>query len=94
MISRVSLRRYLLAFFAAMSLFALTAAVWQINAAASAAMSENAVPMPKISGDGVIEYIFSGSAVSCLRSLAGKVFPYASLVLELLLWVFFAVAAM
>lgn len=93
MTSRIFLRRYILTVFACLMLFALLAGVWQINGAARAAMSESAVPMPEISGDGAIEYVFSGYGLSCLRSVAGKVFPYAALVLESLLLVFFAVVS-
>ena len=94
MISRISLHRFFLAFTAAMTVLVLVGGVWQVNEAARAAMSENAVPRPDISGDGVIEYVFSGYGMSCLRSVAGKVFPYAALVLECLLWVFFNVVAL
>lgn len=89
MISRVSLRRYLLAVMITLTLFALAAGAYQVRAAAMATMSENAVPMPDISGDGVIERVFDGWWLSALRSVAGKLFPYIALVLELLLWFFF-----
>lgn len=87
------MRRYIFAVFASLMIFALLAGAWQINDAARAAMSESAVPMPEISGDGAVEYVFSGYGLSCLRSVAGKVFPYAALVLECLLWVFFNLVA-
>ena len=93
MISRTFLRRYLLTVFAVLTAFALLAGAYQINAAARAVMSENAVPMPSISGDGVIESVFSGYGLSCFRSAAGKVCPYIALVVEVLLWVFFAIVS-
>ncbi len=94
MISRITMRRYLFSLMAALTVLALAAGVWQIKEAARAAMSENAVPRPEISGDGVIESIFSGRGLLSLRSAAGKVFPYAAFVLECLLWVFFNVVGL
>lgn len=94
MISKITMRRYFIAMFATLMVFALLAGAYQINEAAQAAMSENAVPMPEISGDGVIEAFFSGNWLSCLRRVAGIVFPYAALVLEILIWAFFSVVAL
>lgn len=94
MISKITLRRYILALMLTLTLFALLAGTYRINLAAQAAMSESAVPLPEISGDGALEYVFSGYGMSCLRSAVGKVCPYIALVVELILWVFFSLVGL
>ena len=93
MISKLTIRRYLFALVVTLTLFTLIAGVVQINEAARNAMSENAVPRLNITGDGVIKYVFDGWGLSGLRSAAGKVFPYAALVFECLLWIFFSIVS-
>lgn len=90
---RISLtaRRFIFGFMGTMTVFALMAGLYQVDSAARAAMSENAVPAFDISGNGVVEALFDGVGLSCLRSVIGKVFPYAALVVELLLCVFFGI---
>ncbi len=84
-------RRYILSLLTTLTLAVLAAGFVQVNSAARATMSENAVPQLLGSGDGIIERVFEGGYLSALRSIIGKIFPYAALVLEFLIFVFFAV---
>ena len=87
----INTRRYILALLSTLTLFCLVAGVWQINSSARMAMSENAVPALTGSGNGIIESVFEGNSLSALRSVVAKVFPYAALVIEFLIYIFFAV---
>lgn len=87
----VNTRRYLTALLSTLTVFCLLAGVWQINSSARSAMSENAVPGLQCSGNGIIESVFEGYGLSALRSVVAKVFPYAALVVEFLIYVFFAI---
>lgn len=91
MYSTVVWRRFLLSFMATLALAALAGGFLQVNSAAREAMSEKAVPVLLGSGDGIIESVFDGWGLSALRGAVGKVFPYASLVLEILIFIFFAI---
>ncbi len=74
-----------------LAVMALVGGFLQINATARDAMSENAVPRLLSSGNGMIESVFNGWGLSALRSASGKIFPYAALVLEFLIFVFFLI---
>lgn len=87
-------RRYFMSLLVSLTIAALAAGFLQVNSAARATMSENAVPQLLGSGDGIIESLFEGGYLSALRSVIGKIFPYAALVLEILIFVFFAVVEM
>ena len=87
----INARRYTLALLSTLTLFCLLAGVWQINSAARSAMSENAVPALSGSGNGIIESVFEGNGLSALRSTVAKVFPYAALVIEFLIYIFFSI---
>ena len=90
MYSSAARRSFLLSFFVTIALAALLGGIFQVNDAARAALSEKAVPVLVGSGDGIIRNVFGGWGFSALRSAVGKVFPYASFVLELLIFIFFA----
>ncbi len=85
-----SRRVYVLSLVLTLMLAAFGAGVLQVDSSARAAMNENAVPLLQCGGDSVIELLF-GWQLSALRSVVGKIFPYAALVLELLIFIFFAI---
>lgn len=84
-------RRYMISLLTTLTLFCLLAGVVQINSAARSTMSENAVPALLDSGNGIIESVFDGCGLSALRSTIAKVFPYAALVIEALIYAFFVI---
>jgi len=84
-------RRYLISLLAALAVLGLMAGAWRINASARSAMSENAVPVMIDNGNGIIESVFEGHELSALRSGIAKIFPYAALVVEILIYVFFSI---
>jgi len=87
----VNTRRYMISLLTTLTLFCLLAGVLQINSAARSTMSENAVPTLTGSGNGIIENVFDGYGLSALRSVVAKIFPYAALVIEVLIYAFFAI---
>ncbi len=87
----VTTRRFIISMLSTLTLFCLIAAVGQINYSARCAMDENAVPALAGSGNGIIESVFEGSGLSALRSVIAKIFPYTAVVLEFLIYVFFAI---
>jgi|GEM_PF-1526001 len=87
----VTARRYVFSLLTTLTIIGLAAGFIQVNAAARAVMSENAVPRLLDSGDGIIESLFSGGYLSALRSVIAKIFPYAALVLEILIFIFFVI---
>ena len=87
----VNTRRYMISLLTTLTLFCLLAGVLQINSAARSTMSENAVPTLSGNGNGIIENIFDGCGLSALRSVIAKIFPYAALVIEVLIYAFFAI---
>lgn len=87
----ITSRRYIISLLATLTLLGLLAGVWQINSAARSVMSENAVPALTGSGNGIIESVFEGNSLSALRSAVAKIFPYAALVIEFLIYIFFAI---
>ena len=87
----ITARRYIISLLGTLTLLGLLAGVWQINSAARSVMSENAVPVLTGSGNGIIESVFEGNGLSALRSVVAKIFPYAALVIEVLIYIFFAI---
>ena len=87
----ITARRYIISLLGTLTLLGSLAGVWQINSAARSVMSENAVPVLTGSGNGIIESVFEWNGLSALRSVVAKIFPYAALVIEVLIYIFFAI---